>query len=104
MALNISYMAIPGVDRIFSCHRLIEIVCKKTGIDIKDLKGKSRKREIVEARQLAFYILKKNTRLPFAVIGGMLNRDHTTVIHSIKVVTALKETDKEYISKYSFSC
>ena len=49
----------------------------------EELIGKSKKKEIVEPRQVATYIITELMDLPLASIGKIFNgRDHTTVIHS----------------------
>ena len=63
-------------------------------IEIRDTK--SRKREIVQSRQIAMYYLKNRTKLSLSAIGSMFLKDHATVIHSIKQVNNLSETDKCY--------
>lgn len=51
-----------------------------------ELAIKSRKRELVYARQLMMWYLSENTQLTLGMIGEMFNRDHSTVIHAKGVV------------------
>ena len=55
-------------------------------ITIKDIKGKSRKRENVKARFVAMYFIKNNTALTLKAIGALVGRDHTTIIHSLQTI------------------
>lgn len=65
-----------------------------------ELKGRSRLREIAEVRQIAMYAIKSQCQgATLKSIGKMFNRDHTTVLHSITVVTNLFQTNKNYKSK-----
>lgn len=59
-------------------------------------KLKSRKWELIKARQIAMYFIKKHTKLSLQVIGGLFNKDHSTVISALEKVNNYKETDKKY--------
>jgi len=64
---------------------------------IDQINTKTRKREIVQARQLAMYFSKKHTKSSLATIGLHCgNKDHATVLHACKTVTNLIETDKQF--------
>jgi chromosomal replication initiator protein len=62
------------------------------------IKSKTRKREVVEARQLAMHISKKliPTKSLVAIGEAFGGRDHTTVIYSCKTVENLISTDTNY--------
>ncbi len=56
--------------------------------------GKTRKQEVVVARQTAMYIIKQHTQLSLKSIGSHFGgRDHTTVIHSCQMVKNYLDTD-----------
>lgn len=59
-------------------------------------KLKSRKWELIKARQIAMYFIKKHTKLSLQVIGGLFNKNHSTVISALEKVNNYKETDKKY--------
>ena len=59
-------------------------------------KLKSRKGELIKARQIAMYFIKKHTKLSLQVIGSLFNKDHSTVISALEKVNNYKETDKKY--------
>jgi chromosomal replication initiator protein len=66
-------------------------------ISIELIKSKTRKREVVQARQISMFFSKKLTNSSLSVIGKHFgNRDHSTVIHACQTVNDLVETDKEY--------
>lgn len=66
------------------------------GIKIKDLKGRSRKSEIVNPRQIAMYLLKKQFDISLVQIGEYLGgRDHTTVMHAIDKIEKIIEIKEE---------
>jgi len=61
------------------------------------IKIKTRKREIVQARQIAMYFSKLLTGLSLAKIGKSIgNKDHATVLHACKTVNNLIDTDKKF--------
>ncbi len=70
-------------------------VCDYFKIPIDQLQSKTRKRDVVQARQLAMFFAKKYTKASLQNIGNKIgNRDHATVLHACKTVTNLSETDK----------
>lgn len=64
-----------------------DFVAGQFQVDINDLKSKSRKKNIAFPRQVAMYLSRKYTETPLVDIGRAFNRDHSTVVHSIKVIT-----------------
>jgi chromosomal replication initiator protein len=67
------------------------------GIDIVDLKAKTRKKEIVIARQVSMYFCKEFTNHSLKSIGYHFGgRDHSTVIHAITTVNDIMETDSSF--------
>lgn len=75
---------------------IIEAVGKFFDIDIKDLAGKSRKKELVVPRQIAMFLLRDEISASFPAIGHELGgRDHTTAIHACnKIAEDLKHNQK----------
>jgi chromosomal replication initiator protein len=73
-----------------------------TSVRTEAMEGKTRKREVVEARQLAMDLIKQEfDHLSLKKIGEMFGgRDHTTVIHARKTVFDLNQTSKEFSRKY----
>jgi chromosomal replication initiator protein len=66
-------------------------------IKTEDLKAKTRKKEIVTARQVAMYFSKEFTNHSLKSIGYHFGgRDHSTVIHAVQTVNDLMETDATF--------
>ena len=64
---------------------------------IEIMKSKTRKREIVQCRQLAMYFAKQLTKNSLDMIGKHCgNKDHATVLHACKTVNNLADTDKRF--------
>jgi len=64
--------------------KIVEKVSTKYGITPEDLKGKKRTKEIVNPRHIAIYIIRKMTDLSLPAIAKIFDRDHTTVMSSLK--------------------
>ena len=76
---------------------IIEIVAKEKHMTPEKLKMNTRKRKIVEARQLAMYLAKEYTTASLATIGFEIGKkDHATVVYACKVVNNLQQTDRYY--------
>ena len=77
-------------------EEIIAKVCEHYKMDETVLHTKSRKREIVQVRQVAMFLAKKHTDISTSKIGHLIgNRDHATVLHACKIVKDLVEVDKE---------
>lgn len=72
-----------------------EAVCNHYDMELKLLYTKSRKREIVLARQISMYLSKKYTGYSLARIGDIIGKkDHATVLHACKTIGEQMEIDK----------
>jgi len=75
---------------------IVSIVCEESGLEPYMLNSKTRKREIVQARQIAMTLSTRMTRCSLAVIGENIGgKDHATVLHAKKNILGLTETDKK---------
>ena len=84
-------------SREISIDYIQKVVCDYFDINIDLLNSKTRKREIVQARQLSMYFAKKLTKASLASIGLHCgNKDHATVLHACRTVNNLVETDKQF--------
>jgi len=73
------------------------VVSKYTMIPEDDIGIKTRKREIVQARQLCMYFAKWMTSMSLTSIGETYgDKDHATVLHACRTVENLRETDRKY--------
>ena len=68
---------------------IITEVCKYLKQDRKAIMVKTNKREIVEARQLSYYFINKNTTLSLQSAADLFRQNHSTAIHGRCVVTDL---------------
>ena len=83
--------------RELSIEYISKVVCDYFNMPVDTLQTKTRKREIVQARQITMYFSKNLTKYSLASIGAQIgNKDHATVLHACKTVNNLKDTDKNF--------
>lgn len=88
---------VKNTAREVSIDYIQKVVCDYFDLPIELLKSKTRKREIVQARQIAMYFAKKMTKSSLANIGLHCGgKDHATVLHACRTVNNLQETDKHF--------
>jgi chromosomal replication initiator protein len=86
---------IKNTKREVSIDYIQKVVCNYFEIPTDSIQSKTRKREIVQARQVAMYFSKNLTKASLATIGAQIGgKDHATVLHACKTVNNLLETDK----------
>ena len=74
---------------------IIAKVCSHYNIEESTIHVKCRKREVVQARQMAMFLAKKHTDNSLSKIGKMIgNKDHATVLHACKIIKDQIEVDK----------
>jgi chromosomal replication initiator protein len=73
------------------------LVCEYFEVPIEMVKSQTRKREIVQARQISMYLAKAHTKSSLKSIGHFFGgRDHSTVIYACQTVEDLIDTDKKF--------
>jgi chromosomal replication initiator protein len=88
---------VKNTAREVSIEYIQKIVCDYFDLPIEMLKSKTRKREVVQARQISMYFSKKMTKSSLANIGAHCGgKDHATVLHACRTVVNLSETDKQF--------
>lgn len=101
LAARVMRMIVKIEQKVITCEVILKAVISTFGVDMKSINSKSRKREIVLARQAAMALCKKHTTQSVSRIGQVIgDRDHATVLHAIKNVEDLLETDSEFKTKY----
>ena len=101
LAARVMRMIIKIEAKVITCENILNLVIGTFGVDMKSINSKSRKREIVLARQAAMYLCKQYTTQSVSRIGTVVGgRDHATVLHAIKNVEDLLKTDPEFKKKF----
>lgn len=75
-------------------------VSRETGVRVGDIQGTMKHRGFVEARQIFCKRAKDKTRSTLDCIGETINKDHATVIHSIRMVEQTRELRDKYDSYF----
>ena len=85
--------------KVNTVEKIRDAVCEYFSLSIDAISTKSRKREVVQARQIAMYLSKQLTKSSLASIGNTIGqRDHATVLHACKIVNDLMDCDKNFRS------
>jgi chromosomal replication initiator protein len=88
---------VKSFSREVSIDFIQKTVCEYFSVPSDKLREKTRKRAVVQARQLSMFLAKQFTKNSLKVIGKHFGgRDHSTVIHSCQAVRDLMDTDKEF--------
>jgi chromosomal replication initiator protein len=88
---------IKNTNKEISIDYIQKVVSEYFSLTIDQMNSKTRKRNIVQARQLSMYFAKQHTKASLTSIGLQCgNKDHATVLHACKTVQNLIDTDKEF--------
>lgn len=72
-------------DEMITLEEITAAVSVAFNVSVGDMRGPYRTMEYVEARQCAFVLARKNTKLSLPQIGRYFGgRDHTTVLHGLR--------------------
>jgi len=98
LAREIVKTFVKNANREISIDSIQKIVSDYFEMPVEKLKEKTRKREIVQARQISMYFAKKYTKNSLKNIGLHFGgRDHSTVIHALNTVNDLMTTDRDFM-------
>lgn len=83
--------------KITTIEQIRDVVCDYFKLSVDAISTKSRKLEVVQARQIAMYFSKQLTKNSLSTIGDFIGqRDHATVLHACKKVMDLMDSDKHF--------
>ena len=91
-----------GSTESLSLAMIADLVSRQFNVKIEDMKSRSREKRLAFPRQVAMYLCRKYTDKTLGVIGKQFNRDHSTVLHSIKAVTDLMVRDTSIGAQVDF--
>ena len=86
MAEEVLEKSIQSASRRVSDNQILKAVAEFFGVSIEDIVSHNRRKEVVEPRQIAMYLLREISDLSYPYIGEKLGRDHTTAIHSYEKI------------------
>ena len=78
---------IVGSSQDLSAVQIRDFIARHFKVSIQDMQSKSRRKEITFPRQVSMYLARKYTEQGLAEIGKAFNRDHSTVLHSVRVIS-----------------
>lgn len=88
---------IKNTNKEISIDYIQKIVSDYFGLTIDQMNSNTRKRNIVQARQLSMFFSKEHTKASLTAIGLQCGKkDHATVLHACKTVRNLRDTDKTF--------
>jgi chromosomal replication initiator protein len=89
------------IDTEMSIEYLHKIVTQHFNVSLESIKSKTRKKEIVIARQVAMYLAKQYTNHSLKSIGQYCGgRDHSTVIHAIQAINDMLHTEHQFKASF----
>lgn len=99
-----NYFALPGICwKLTPADDAAQMIADLFKVSLLELKGKSRKAPIPDARHMVFWYLSYTTSMTLMEIGMVLNRDHATALHGIKKVNGAMSHDTLYKIKQKLS-
>jgi len=85
------------VSKEITIEYIQKVICDYFKLSIEVLKSPTRKRDVVQARQMTMYLAKQKTTYSLSIIGARCGgRDHATVLHACRTVANLYETNKTF--------
>ena len=78
---------IVGNSQEMSAELIRDFIARQFKVSVQDMQSRSRKKTIAFPRQVSMYLARKYTEQGLAEIGKAFNRDHSTVLHSVRVIS-----------------
>lgn len=101
LADRVLRMIVKIESKVITCENILNLVVQTFGVDMKSINSKSRKKEIVQARQAAMHLCHEHTTQSIVRIGTIVGgRDHATVLSALKKVQDMLQTDANFRTKY----
>tara|TARA_R100001463_G_C3422831_1_gene210466 strand:- start:209 stop:541 length:333 start_codon:yes stop_codon:yes gene_type:complete len=99
--MNINPVAYPGITdfssmKDYGYDSLIDKAVAYFKLTREVLTGRSRKENIVGARQVVMWVLMEKMRFGCSEVGRLMDKDHATVLHARKKVNNLMDVEKGY--------
>jgi chromosomal replication initiator protein len=79
--------SVVGEPKVLTAETISAFISKQFRVSMQEMQSRSRKKALTFPRQVAMYLCRKHTRESLIDIGKAFHRDHSTVLHSINVVT-----------------
>lgn len=97
LAQRVIQRAVKIDDKPLTIDEILEKVCNHFNVSVSAVNGRSRKQDLVTARQVSMYLAQKYTKMPASRIGKLVGgRDHSTVIHSCSRIEQRLQVDSMF--------
>lgn len=84
-------------ENLTQIQTIVDAITSFYGVKVTDLQSKRRQRSIALPRQLCMFLARKHTRFSLEEIGGYFGgRDHTTVMHAVRMIEVKLSGDTEF--------
>ena len=80
--------------------QVVTAFCKAFEVEVDGVLSHRRSRKFARPRQAAMHFLHIEMEMTTTPLGKMMDRDHTTVIHAVRVVTTLLRCDEDFSARY----
>lgn len=87
-------------EKAITHEKIIKIIAAHYGITSEDILGKSQMKTVALPRQIAMYYCRNRLKLPYQKIGELFQKDHSTVMSSVKQIQ--KKIDEKKIDLIEF--
>ena len=102
LAERIIKRAVKVDNHPLTIDEILEKVCRHYNVEQRQVFSKSRKRDLVQVRQVSMFLAQKYTKMPAGRIGQLIgNRDHSTVIHSCNAIEQRLKVDLAFQAELS---
>ena len=102
LAERIIKRAVKVDNHPLTIDEILEKVCRHYNVEQRQVFSKSRKRDLVQVRQVSMFLAQKYTKMPAGRIGQLIgNRDHSTVIHSCNAIEQRLKVDLAFQAEIS---
>jgi len=102
MKANLSYYVVPGLPTVKATDKksIVDFVATELDINPQKLKRPDRNRIYVQARNMCYFILLHQVGMTSVAIGHYFNRDHSTVLHGLRMHKNDYEQNETYKEKF----
>ena len=102
MIFRINYYTMPGlIKKPVQAKYIIQFVADALGYNYKDVLVSGRQRKFSMARNMCYTLIRQNTVLTLTETARIFKKDHTTVIHGLRVHENDMRTDELYAETFN---
>ena len=100
--INIHYFVMPGMPVVNGggIELVVRFVSESIGVSVKNMHSKYRTREFAQARNMCYFFMLYRLNMTCTAIAKYFNRDHTTILHGIKMHKIDVKDNYMYAEKY----